>query len=155
MNNLYGTLPSFFQTEDELKKIWSDPITRKSLLDKLAEAGYGKSVMIELQKLVDAEQSDLFDVLEFISFNIEPITRDSRVSIAKPKIFENITMVQKDFLEFVLFKYIDSGVEELEQTRLANLIELKYHSLSDGLDALGGVEQARNIFIKFQQHLYQ
>lgn len=154
INNLYGALPSFFKDEAELRKIWSDPITRKTLLDKLAEAGYGHAELTELQKLVDAERSDLFDVLEYISFYIEPITRDHRVSQASPKILAGLSMAQRDFLEFVLFRYIDTGVEELDQAKLPELIELKYHSTSDAIEVLGEVDEIRGLFFGFQKHLY-
>jgi type I restriction enzyme R subunit len=154
INNLYGALPSYFKTEDELREIWSDPITRKALLEKLAEAGYGQAELGELQKLVDAEKSDLFDVLEYIAFYVQPITRVNRVAQAKPHILNGLTIQQRDFLEFVLFKYIDSGVAELDQVRLPNLIELKYHTLTDAAEVLGGVEEIRNLFIGFQRYLY-
>jgi type I restriction enzyme R subunit len=154
IQNLYGTLPSFFQSEADLKKIWSDPITRKALLEKLAEAGYGQDELAELQKLVNAEKSDLFDVLEFISYQIAPTTRANRVSLAKSNIFNGLSLAQKDFLEFVLFKYIDSGVGELDQSKLPELIQLKYGSISDATEVLGGVDGIRSLFIGFQKHLY-
>ena len=59
-----------FKNVDELRKIWSNPITRKALLDKLAEAGYGINELKSLQQLINAENSDIFDVLEYISFAI-------------------------------------------------------------------------------------
>jgi len=155
LNNLYGALPSYFQNEEELRQIWSNPITRKTLLDKLADAGYGQSELAELQRLVDAEKSDLFDVLEYIAFNIQPMTRDRRVSQAKPRILDGLSLEHKEFLEFILFKYIDTGFEELYQSRLPNLIELKYHSMTDAAEALGGVDEIRNLFFNFQKHLYE
>ncbi|MEK7302266.1 MAG: type I restriction-modification enzyme R subunit C-terminal domain-containing protein, partial [Pseudomonadota bacterium] len=135
--------------------IWSSPITRKTLLDKLADAGYGQSELAELQRLVDAEKSDLFDVLEYIAFNIQPMTRDRRVSQAKPRILDGLSLEHKEFLEFVLFKYIDTGFEELGESRLPNLIHLKYYSMTDAAEALGGVDEIRNLFFNFQQHLYE
>lgn len=155
MNNLYGALPSYFKNEEELRKIWSDPITRKTLLEKLAEAGYGQAEMTELQKLVDAEKSDLFDVLEYISFYVKPMTREHRVTQAKPKILQGLSLQQTDFIEFVLFKYIASGVGELDQAKLPDLIELKYHSITDATEVLGGVDEIRNLFFDFQKHLYE
>jgi type I restriction enzyme R subunit len=155
LNNLYGALPSYFKNEAELREIWSNPLTRKALLDRLADAGYGQSELSELQKIVDAEKSDLFDVLEYISFNIQTITRDERVSYAKPKIFDGLSQAHKEFLEFVLFKYIDTGFEELDQSRLPKLIELKYQSMTDATDALGGVDVIRSLFFNFQKHLYE
>lgn len=103
---------------------------------------------------MDAEKSDLFDVLEYIAFYVQPITRENRVTQAKPKILEGLSMQQRDLLEFVLFKYIDSGVEELDQSKLPSLIELKYHTITDATDVRGGVEEIRNQFFGFQKHLY-
>lgn len=155
MNNLFGALPSFFNTENELRKIWSDPITRRALLDKLADAGYGQSELAELQKLVDAERSDLFDVLEYIAFYIKPISRSERVEKARAQILVGLSQMQQDFLQFVLFKYIDSGVNELDQAKLPELLNLKYHSIHDATETLGGVDAIRSLFFDFQRHLYE
>ena len=147
-------MPEFFKSEDELRKIWSDPITRKTLLEKLGTAGYGKDILITIQKLIDAEKSDLFDVLEYISFAVKPITREARVSKAQSNIFARLDTKQKEFLEFVLSKYIETGVEELSQEKLPDLLTLKYHALDDAKRILGSVENIRNIFIGFQKYLY-
>ena len=62
---------------------------------------------------------------------------------------------QKDFLAFVLSKYIETGVEELDQEKLPELLTLKYHALSDAAEILGGVENIRTTFIDFQKYLYE
>ncbi len=154
LENLYGKLPDFFRNEDELRNIWSVPATRKSFLEKLEEAGYGKDELSNLQKLINAEKSDLFDVLEYISFAIKPITREERVVNASSQIFDGLADKQKDFLSFVLSKYIETGVSELAQEKLPSLLELKYQSITDAAQALGGVESIKNTFIEFQKYLY-
>jgi len=155
LKNLFGKLSEFFKSEDELRKIWSNPITRKAFLDKLAEAGYGKDELNTLQRLIDAEKSDLFDVLEYVSFAIKPITRAVRVAKAQASIFSDLDNKQKEFLEFVLSKYIETGVDELDQEKLPALLALKYHTISDAAELLGGVENIRATFINFQKHLYE
>ncbi len=150
-----GSLPEFFKSEDELRKIWSNPITRKILLEKLFDAGYGKDELVVLQKLINAENSDLFDVLEYISFAIKPITREMRVAQAQAKIFRGLDNKQKEFLEFVLSKYIETGVEELDQEKLPDLLTLKYQALMDAEEILGGVDNIRTIFFEFQKYLYE
>ena len=155
LHGLFGKLPGYFKNEDELRKIWSVPATRKIFLGKLEEAGYGKDELSNLQKLINAEKSDLFDVLEYVSFAIKPITRKERVVNASPQIFDGLNDRQKDFLDFVLSKYIETGVNELDQDKLPNLLELKYHSITDAAEALGGVESIKNTFIDFQKYLYQ
>ena len=155
LHSLLGKLPEYFKNEDELRKIWSVPATRKTFLEKLEEAGYGKDELTNLQKLINAEKSDLFDVLEYVSFAIKPITREERVVNAHSQIFDGLNDRQKDFLDFVLSKYIETGVSELDQDKLPSLLELKYHSITDAAEALGGVESIKNTFIDFQKYLYQ
>jgi type I restriction enzyme R subunit len=154
LNSLYGKLPGLFKNEKELRKIWSNPITRKILLEKLSDAGFGKDELITLQKIIDAEKSDLFDVLEFIAYAAKPITREMRVAKAQKDIFALLDPNQKEFLEFVLNKYIETGVEELDQEMLPHLLELKYHAISDASEKLGSFKSIRELFIEFQKHLY-
>ncbi|MHC1741210.1 MAG: EcoAI/FtnUII family type I restriction enzme subunit R [Anaerolineaceae bacterium] len=155
LRQLYGVLPAFFKNEAELRALWSDPITRKALLDKLSEAGYGRGELETLQKLINAENSDLFDVLEYISFAITPISREARVARAQTRIFARLENRQKEFLEFVLSKYIETGVDELAENKLSSLLELKYQALPDALEVLGSVEKIRGVFFGFQKHLYE
>ena len=154
LQNLFGKLPDFFKDEDELRKIWSVPSTRKALLESLKESGYGKDELSILQKLVNAENSDIFDVLEYVSFAIKPMSREERVAIARPFIFNGLNQDQKDFLEFVLTKYIETGVDELDQEKLPDLLSLKYYSITDAAEKLGGIEEIKETFIAFQRYLY-
>ena len=154
VRGLFGTLPEFFNSEEELRKVWSNPITRKVMLDKLAAAGYTRADLLTLQKLVDAEKSDLFDVLEYIAYSIKPITREERVTKAKAQIYSGLSSRQQEFLGFVLAKYIETGVEELDQEKLPDLLTLKYHAINDATAQLGSVQDIRNTFIDFQKYLY-
>ncbi len=156
LNNLFGELPNLFKSEDELRTLWSNPLTRRTLLEKLDEAGYGKDELTTLQKLIDAEKSDLFDVLEYV-FNSEtkPMTREARVKAAEATIFALLNDKQKEFIAFVLSKYIETGVEELDQEKLPILLTNKYQSFEDAKEILGDVANITKLFIEFQQHLYR
>jgi type I restriction enzyme R subunit len=156
LNGLFGTLPEFFKNEEELRTLWSDPATRKNLLEQLTELGYGREELYNLQKLINAENSDLFDVLEYV-FNSEakPITRADRVELAKLKLATIFDEKQRAFINFVLDKYIEIGVEELSQDKLPVLLELKYSSLSEAQRVLGEVKNIRSMFVNFQQYLYR
>jgi type I restriction enzyme R subunit len=124
-------------------------------MNRLTEAGYGIEELTTLQKIIDAEKSDIFDVLEYISFAVKPITREARVAQAQSNIFAALNDKEKEFLEFVLSKYIETGVEELDQEKLPVLLTNKYQSLGDALDTLGNIASIRAVFIEFQKHLYQ
>ena len=156
LNNLFGELPNLFKSEDELRTLWSNPLTRRTLLEKLDEAGFGKDELTTLQKLIDAEKSDLFDVLEYVfNSDIKPMTREARVAAAQATIFALLDNKQKEFIEFVLSKYIETGVEELDQEKLPILLTNKYQSLEDAKEILGDVANISRLFIEFQQHLYK
>lgn len=154
VENLYGVLPSLFKTEEELRAIWSSPVTRKALLDELEKVGFGKEELAIAQSLINAENSDLLDVLEYISFLQPPISREVRVAQAQRKIFDPLTNEQKAFVEFVLSKYIETGVEELDQEKLPHLLTLKYKAIEDAKEILGTVDSIRKLFVEFQLNLY-
>ena len=147
-------IPNFFKNEEELREIWSSPITRNELLKKLSDNGFSKQDLKSVQSLIDAENSDLFDVLEYIVFSKKPIPRTTRVSNAEDKIHRNLNDKQKEFIDFVLSKYVEGGVEELDINRLSDLIILKYKALQDGEKNLGNPEGIKSMFIDFQKHLY-
>lgn len=156
LNNLFGELPKLFKDEEELRKLWSNPITRRTLLEKLEEVGFPKSDLVTLQKLVNMENSDLYDVLEYV-FNGDYIamTRESRAKAAEATIFALLNDQQREFIAFVLSKYIETGVDELDQEKLPILLQNKYQTLQDAKSVLGQIPDIRKLFIEFQEHLYK
>jgi hypothetical protein len=134
---------------------WSHLDTRTAFLEQLAEAGFGKDQWSIMQSLINAEKSDLFDVLENISFAKSPISREVRVAKAQSKIFVSRNAEQKPFLEFVLSRYIETGVEELAQGKRPELLQWKYMALEAARQFLGAIQSIRNMLIGFQQHLYK
>jgi type I restriction enzyme, R subunit len=154
MDNMFGAMPEFFKSEEELRKIWSNPTTRKVFLEKIAQIGYDQDSLGQLQKMIDAENSDLFDVLNYVSFLRPVISRAERVEQAKYSIFEGLNKKQKEFLDFVLSKYEAKGVEELGEDKLPVLLNLKYHAIANAVDALGEVDTIRSVFFDFQKNLY-
>jgi type I restriction enzyme R subunit len=155
MENLFGKLPELFKSEEELRTIWSNPLTRKTLLEKLDDAGFSKDDLQTLQQLVNMEKSDLFDVLEYVfNSNFNALTREARVKAAEATIFALLSDKQKEFIEFVLSKYIETGVEELDQEKLPILLTNKYQSLEDAKEMLGNVGDISKLFIDFQKYLY-
>ena len=156
MESLFGKLPEFFKDEDELRALWSAPDTRKLLLQGLAEEGFGHEQLAEMQKIIDAEKSDLFDVLAYVAYALPPLTREERASGAKIAILQRFNTKQQSFLNFVLAHYIGEGVDELAQEKLTPLLHLKYfNSTSDAIADLGQPEEIREVFVGFQKYLYQ
>ncbi len=156
MELLFGKLPEFFKDEAELRALWSVPETRKKLLQGLAEKGFGGEQLAEMQKIIDAEKSDIFDVLAHVAYALPPVTREARATNAKVFIHNRFGAKQQTFLDFVLSHYVSVGVEELDQDKLAPLLLLKYnYSMADAMADLGGAEETRSLFAGFQKYLYQ
>ena len=156
IQSLYDTLrlPEMLKSEDHLRKVWSDPATRVALLDRLGEAGFSRDDLAAIQALIDAQNSDLFDVLEYIAYAKPTMTRKERVEASRKRIYEELEPEQREFVDFVLSQYVDLGVDELQQERLPQLLAIKYHSQMEGIEALGGTENARATFMGFQRELY-
>src|SRR5215831_630658 len=105
-----------------------------------------------IKRMIDAEKSDLYDVLAYIAFALAPITREERVNARKARIhsvYENEKL--RTFLDFVLGEYVKEGVGELDQSKLTPLLELKYRAVTDAARELGGIPKIRDAFIGFQK----
>lgn len=154
VRQLFGDIPAFFNDENELRKLWSNPNTRKELLNKLSEKGYSINQLEELKKLVHGEDSDLYDVLGYVAYHRNMVPRFSRAEKAK-SCLDSYNDKQQDFLNFVLEQYVKEGDGELDVDKLPSLLTLKYKAVTDGINALGDVSTIRNAFIDFQKCLYQ
>jgi len=155
IERLYGDLPGLFSDENELRKLWSRPDTRNKLLEGLEEKGYGKVALADLSRMINAEKSDLYDVLVYIAYARDPITREDRVLKSKGLIFSQYNdLRQREFLDFVLGHYVIQGVTELDQDKLPSLLELKYQGVEDAVAVLGTVSEIREMFVDFQEFLY-
>ncbi|MFC0239851.1 EcoAI/FtnUII family type I restriction enzme subunit R [Rhodopseudomonas telluris] len=155
VEKLFGELPRLFKDEDELRRLWSKPDTRKALLQALSESGFGEEQLLEISRMINAEKSDVFDVLGYIAFALAPITRSERVETRRTDIFTHYDGKLQTFLDFVLAQYVSQGVSELDQDKLAELVELRYHTIDDAAAELGSVQAIRETFVGFQRYLYE
>lgn len=153
IEQLFGDIPKYFSSEDELRKIWSIPSTRKKLLDELNENGYTSTQLDDLRKLVQGEDSDLYDVLSYVAYHTNLVPRLERASKAKLQIMD-YDVKQQEFLNFVLEQYVRDGVNELDDKKLPELLELKYKAIADAKRELGNIKSIRENFIGFQKNLY-
>lgn len=148
------TLPEILKSEEHLRELWSSPITRNKLLKKLEENGFSKQDLKSIQSLIEADDSDIFDVLEYVAYSKKPVERSTRVAKAESQIYKSLKDKEKEFIDFVLSKYVEGGVDELDINRLSSLVKLKYKSLHDGQKVLGDVDEIKTTFIEFQKYLY-
>ncbi|CAN2220319.1 HsdR Type I site-specific restriction-modification system, R (restriction) subunit and related helicases [Candidatus Nanopelagicaceae bacterium] len=158
IQSLFNTLemPDLFKNEDELRAIWSVPSTRANLLKQLESAGFPTSELVSIQELIDAQNSDLFDVLEFVKYALKPVSREARAKKSRSIMEAGIEAKQLEFVDFLVSQYVESGVEELEESKLETLLEIKYSDVFEGIKTIGNgeVSKVRNLFLTFQKNLY-
>ena len=154
VRGFYGELPALFSDENQLREIWSNPDTRSKLLQGLKEKGYGKEQLAEISKIIDAEKSDLYDVLSYIAFASATLTRAERALVCQEKTATRYANVQQEFLDSVLRHYVTEGVTELAAEKLEYLLKLKYRALADAIKKLGNEASIKEMFFGFQQYLY-
>ena len=152
---LYGKLPEFVKDEAELRELWSSPDTRRKLLQGLEEKGFGAAQLAEMQMIINAANSDLFDVLAHVAYALQPIPREERAAHARLYIHSKCTSKQQLFLNFVLQHYVTLGVQELALEKLTPLLQLRYqNSIADAVADLGRPEDIGQLFSGFQRYLY-
>lgn len=155
VESLFGQLPGLFRDEAQLRELWGKPDTRRALLQALEERGFAGEQLREITRIVDAEKSDLYDVLAYVAFARPALTRAERASQHRLQILSNCDPKMQEFLDFVLGQYVNQGVGELDQEKLAGLLELKYQTVSDAAARLGDPKAIRDAFVSFQPWLYE
>ncbi|MDX9901208.1 MAG: DEAD/DEAH box helicase family protein [Aliarcobacter sp.] len=153
---LIGILGKFYDDEQGLRDIWSNPANRKDLLNKLKEMNIDESQLEDLKEIFEAVNSDIYDVLAHLSFNLDIKTRNERAIAV-----ENSTFIEKyhnekakDFIEFILEKYKKYGFKELEENKLSTLIEQSGFDKKD-LMTLFGEFKIRDEYFELQREIYR
>ena len=156
VERMFDDLPQFFEDEEQLREIWGNPTTREKLLADLSEAGYDEEKLEGMKGLIDAKDSDVYDVLAYVAYAAEIHTRAERVSAAKPAIAQAFSdYKQMEFIGFILDKYIEDGVKELSQSKIKSQVVLKYNTINDAASILGSTSVIKETFLGFQKYLYE
>ncbi|OHE07934.1 MAG: DEAD/DEAH box helicase, partial [Sulfurimonas sp. RIFOXYC2_FULL_36_7] len=155
---LIGILGKFYNDEDGLREIWSNPKNRKEMLQKLSNMQIDESQLNDLKVIFEAENSDIYDVLTHISFNMSIKTRAERVLHV-----ENSEFVEKfhnekakEFIEFILERYKKDGVKELDEDKLGKLVDLSgLGTVREVAQNFGGIPQMREEYFELQREIYR
>ena len=158
LEKLIGELPAIYQDEEQLRKIWSNPDTRKSLLNDLGELGFDREQLNILREMIASPDCDLFDVLSHISFSSDLMTRKERAANARNDqqfftVYENLKA--KEFLEYVISHYEKFGVEELSRERLGDLVKLKLGTTKDAKIIFGDMKKLVKAYYRLQENIYR
>lgn len=155
---LIGVLGKFYNDEDGLREIWSNPSNRKDLLNKLKEMNIDESQLDDLKVIFEAQNSDIYDILTHISFNLDIKTRSERVFAVEHSEFieKHHNEKAKEFIEFILERYKKDGVKELDEDKLGKLVDLSgLGSVREVANNFGGIPQMRDEYFELQKEIYR
>ncbi len=155
MDQLFGDLGTLVASEDELRAIWSDPARRAAFIQRLAEMGYDPDRIEDMQRLIDAPNSDIFDVLAYVRFTLAPLSRSERAETARARGLGGYEAEMREFLDFVLRSYEVHGIEELAPAKIADFLRIRYGGTNDAKRRLGSVTAIREAFVGIQVHLFR
>ena len=154
MDHLFGDLGALVSGEDELREIWSDPDRRKAFIERLSELGYDRDRLNDIRRLIDAPNSDIFDVLGYIRFTMVPKARAERTTAVKETALDGYEVEMREFLGYVLDSYQKDGIQELDPQRLGYFLRSRYGGTNDAKRALGSNAQIREGFLEIQRRLF-
>jgi len=154
MDQLFGDLTDLVQDEDELRSIWSNPETRVQFLKVLADRGYDAGRLEDMKRLIDAHNSDVFDVLAYVKFTLAPQLRSKRADTARQNGLIDFEGEMRSFLESVLSAYEIHGVDELALSKIGDFLKVKYGGTNGAKQRLGDIPKIRKAFMDIQAHLY-
>jgi len=154
MDQLFGDLGDLVQGEGELREIWSNPETRVQFLKVLADRGYDADRLEDMKRLIDAPNSDVFDVLAYVRFTLVPQLRSQRAEAARSTGLIDQKGEMRSFLEAVLAAYEIHGVDELALSKIGDFLKVKYGGTNGAKRALGEIHEIKRAFMDIQAHLY-
>ncbi len=154
LEKMFGELPDLFKDEEELREKWSNPQTRDALLQGLAERGFGEEILQALKVLIDAEDSDVYDILRFVAYARDTMTRFERSGLVREYYLEQLNANEREFVEFILKTYEAEGENELSMQNLRSLVNLKYHTMKDAEAKLGTPAEIVHDYLELQKELY-
>ena len=154
IERMFGELPELFADEEDLRAQWSDPATRKALLEQLAARSYDGAVLNEMRKVMSAEDCDVFDILSHIAYNRHMRTRQHRAEVGRRRVEDHYDPKMVAFLDYILESYVEFGSEILDRSKLPDFVKLKYGNPAECAADLGGMQVVVDGFIGFQRHLY-
>ena len=154
LERLFGDLAGIVADEDQLRAVWSDPDNRERFLEQLSDRGYDRDRLDDIRRLVDAPDSDLFDVLSYILFTTSPKTRHERANYVRSDGLAQTAEETKALLLAILAAYEERGERELRTKKLGTFLTARYGSVSEGKERLGGLGAVKDAFREMQRALY-
>lgn len=158
LKRILGFLPDLYQDEAQLRQLWANPKTRKEAFEFLRSKNIAEEQLESLKQIIDAKDCDLFDVLNHISHSKALLTRTKRASTVRNNnqffgVYKDLQA--QEFLHFLLERYEQDGIKELDRSKLSELIKLKKMDTSEVIALFGSADKLIEAFLNLQKELYK
>ena len=154
LERLFGDLAGMVADEDQLRAIWADPDNRERFLEQLDDRGYDRGRLDDIRRLVDAPDSDLFDVLGYVLYANPPKTREERADDVRHGGLVQVDGELRELLLGILQAYETHGESELAAPKLTSYLIGRYGSVGEGKGRLGELPAVQTAFRQMQVRLY-
>ena len=155
ITQLFGRLPQFFSSEQDLREQWARPDTRQALLNQLEREGFAEEKLEMVRHVLCMEECDLFDVLAFLAYKTTPMERKRRVELVRQDYLNTLTKKQQRFYDLIADHYVRQGFTELAMENLKDFIRIQYGSPYNAMQELNlNPAQIYQQYLEFQRRLY-
>jgi len=106
-------ITTLFPSANELRSKWSKAEERQQIIDELENSGISIEQLMEITK---QKETDPFDLLCFVAYNLKPKTRKQRAELLqknKPDFFLLYSEKAQHVLKMILEKYVDFGLNQI------------------------------------------
>lgn len=153
---IFGKLPEMYENENQLRMMWAHPESREAILQKLESLGLGAEMQENLKKMFEAEKSDIFDILLYLSYGYDMKNRDERAKNAEHFAENFESEMARDFVHFLLDLYERNGILDFGSKWLASKIELFNRGQAREIaESFGGIEKLRKAYFELQEEIYE
>ena len=121
----------------------------------MEQEGFHEDKLQTIQRVMDRDDCDLLDVLEYIAYETEPKEREQRVELVRQGPYKQQSAAQRAFVDFLIDQYLRNSYREFTTDNLATLIKMKYGTIADAKANLNmEVPQIQSQYIDFQRQWY-
>ncbi len=148
--NLLKVYPYF----EEFRKVWMANKKKDELLKRLVRDG----VFIDyVRETIPQEHIDDYDVLSYIGYNIEPLTKEERIDrILSSGYLEKFSPENQDIIRLLLNAYREHDIDELTNIRILNMPEFIQKGTPPSIvNGFGGRQAYQDMLTEIEEKLYE
>lgn len=148
-NNLQRVYPYF----DTFREVWMAQKKKDDLLQKLVSEG----VFVDyVKETLPIDNIDDYDVLSYIGYSIEPLTKDERIDrILASGYLDKFSPENQDIIRLLLDAYRDHDIDELKNMRILNMPEFIQKGTAPAIvNSFGGKDKYLEMLAEIEEQIY-